>query len=252
MNFLKKYWYLLLVTFLTVGIGVVAYLTSTQLENKSSVAPNVAQVTPKAVNQINCKLVFTLATNSPTPSPTGGSSPTPTATGALSPTPTPTGVQPSNTPTATPTGVSNNTTPECTDLSVSPSSGTTPYTTTLTCTGKDVDGDITGAEFTLPDGTKKLVEKNVGSPGSISTQYTVTGNGSYSFSCRVRDNNFVFSSVPDVCKKSFGLGPTNTPVPGLSPTPQTPKIPVAGSIPMVLGASTIAGGILLLLLGLAF
>lgn len=245
MKFLKKYWYLLLVTFLTVGIGTVAYITSTKLENKESVAPTVPQVTPKAVNNANCKLVFSIATNSPTPTLTGTPGPTPTNT----PGPTAT-TAPSETPT--PTSPPNNTTPECTDLSVSPSTGTTPYTTTLTCTGKDVDGDITAVEFTLPDGTTKLVEKNVGSPGSLSIDYTVTGNGTYSYSCRVRDNNFVFSSVPDVCKKSFGVGPSPTVGPTSTPSPiPTPKIPVAGGI-NILGATTIAGGLLLLLIGLAF
>jgi hypothetical protein len=246
MSFFKKYWYLLLVTILTVVIGVVAYLTSTQLENKQSVAPTVPQVTPKAVNTQKCQLVFSIATNTPTtgPSqtPTQGPSPTPTPGPSATPGPS---------PTPTPTGTSNNSIPNCTGLTLSPSSGTPPFTTTITCSGTDVDGDITAVEFTLPDGTTKLVEKNVGSPGSLSTQYTLSQNGTYSFSCRVRDNNFAFSSVPDVCKQTITLGPT--PTPGPSPTPSaipTPKIPVAGG-PTVLGASTIAGGFLLLLLGLA-
>lgn len=246
MNFFKKYWYLLLVTFLTVGIGIVAYLTSTKLENKQSVAPTVPQITPKAVNNANCKLVFSIIPNSPTPTLTGTPGPTPTPTPTSTPGPTPTNT-PEPTPTHTPP--SNNTTPECTNLTVSPESGTTPYTTTLTCTGTDVDGDITAAEFTLPDGTIELIEINVGSPGSISTQFTVTGNGTYSYSCRVRDNNSVFSSVSDVCKKSYGIGPS--PTPHLTSTPATPKIPVAGGA-TVLGISTVAGGLLLLLLGLAF
>lgn len=245
MSFIKKYWYLLLVTFLTIGIGVVAYFTSTKLENQQSVAPTVPQVTPKAVNT-NCKLVFSIASNTPTPTPTGTPGPTPTPTSG--PTPTPTTIS-----TPTPTGTSGNTTPECIELTLSPSSGATPFTTTATCTGKDPDGDITAVEFTLPDGTTKLVEQNVGSPGSLATQYTITGNGSYSFSCHVRDNNNVFSSVPDVCKKSISLGPTPTPGPSPTPSPiPTPKIPVAGSGPTILGATTIAGGLLLLLLGLAF
>ena len=243
MSFFKKYWYLLLVTFLTVGIGVVAYFTSTKLENKQSVAPTVPQVTPKALNTVNCQLIFSLSTNTPTPTPTGEQSPTP------SPSPTPTS---GPTPTPTPTPPSNNQVPNCTGLTLSPSSGTPSFTTTLTCSGKDTDGDITAAEFTLPDGTKKLVEQNVGSPGSISTTYTITQNGTYSFSCRVRDNNFVFSSVPSVCQQSMTIGPTPTPGPSPTPSPiPTPKIPVSGG-PTVLGATTIAGGVLLLLLGLAF
>ena len=225
MRFFKKYWYLLIVTVITIGIGVVAYLTSTKLEQQQSVAPNVPQVTPKASNNPDCKLVFSLTINTPTP--------------------TPTGVQ--NTPT--PTSQSHR--PECVNLTLSPSTGTIPYTTTLTCTGTIVGGDITAAEFTLPDGTTKLVEKNVGNPGSISFDYTVGQSGSLSFSCRVRDNNFNFSSVTDACRKSIGPTPTGGPTATPSPIP-TPKIPVAGTGPSVLGAATVVGGLLLLLFGLAF
>lgn len=246
MNFLKKYWYLLLVTVLTVVIGVVAYLTSTKLQTQQSVAPTVPQATPKASGTNSCQLVFAITPNTPTPSPTGP---------ADTPTPSPT-----NGPTATPTSGTNQV-PECTGLTLSPDSGTPSFTTTITCSGKDVDGDITAVEFTLPDGSTKLVEKNVGSPGSLSLDYTVTQNGTFSFSCRVRDNNFVFSDVPDVCKTTMTIGPTPTagptstpgptPTLGPSPTQATPKIPVSGGT-SVLGASTVAGGILLLLLGLVF
>jgi len=216
MRFFRKYWYLLIVTIITIGIGVVAYLTSTKLEQQTSVAPNVPQVTPKASNNPDCKLVFSLTINTPTP---------------------------------TPTGVSHR--PECVELTLSPSTGTIPYTTTLTCTGTIVGGDITAAEFTLPDGTTKLVEKNVGNPGSISFDYTVGQSGSLSFSCRVRDNNFNFSGVSDACRKSVGPTPTGAPTATPSPIP-TPKIPVAGTGPSILGAATVAGGLLLLLFGLAF
>ena len=247
----------MLVTIITVGIGIVAYLTSTKLEQQQPVAPTVPQVTPKATD-IDCKLVFTLGVDStPTPTPTGGPSPTPTPTGGPSPTPTPTG---GPSPTPTPTTSANNTKPECTDLTVEPATGTVPYTVTLTCTGKDTDGDITAAEFTMPDGSKKLVEQNVGSPGSLTTTYTVTTSGAYSFSCQVRDNNNAWISS-DACRISTGPtappGSTATPPPGSTATPAplavnpTPRVPVAG-VPSVLGASVIAGGILLLLLGLVF
>ena len=226
------------VTIITLGLGVVAYLTSTKLDNETSVAPNVPQVTPQATSNA-CKVSFTITANTPTPTNTGTPSGTPT-----------------HTPTATPTGTTN-TTPECTDLALNPSSGTPPFSVTLVCTGKDPDGDITAVEFTLPDGTTKLVEQNVGSPGSLSTTYTISQDGSYNFSCRVRDNNQKFSEIPDVCRKSINLnvevtptprpvGPTSTP----SPIP-TPKIPVSGT-PSVLGAAVVAGGFFLLLLGLAF
>ena len=134
-------------------------------------------------------------------------------------------------------------------MTVEPTTGIVPYTVTLTCTGKDVDGDITAAEFTMPDGTTKLVEQNVGSPGSLTTTYTVTTSGAYSFSCRIRDNNFAWISS-DNCRVS--TGPTPPPGTTLTPTPiPTPKVPIAG-VPSVLGASVIVGGVLLLLLGLVF
>lgn len=234
----------MLVTIITIGIGVVAYLTSIKLEQQAPVAPTVPQDVPQAVNTA-CKLIFTLGTDS-TPTPTVvGSSPTPT------PTPTPTGT-PGPTATPTPTTPANNTKPECTSLAVEPATGTVPYTVTLTCTGKDIDGDITAAEFTMPDGSKKLVEQNVGSPGSLTTTYTVITGGAYSFSCQVRDNNNAWISS-NACRISTGPtappGATATPAP-LAVNP-TPKVPVAG-VPSILGASVVAGGILLLLLGLAF
>ncbi len=232
------------VTIITVGIGVVAYLTSTKLEQQSPVAPTVPQVTPKA-SDINCKLVFSIGVeNTPTPTPTV----TPTGTPGPTSTPTPTGT-PGPTSTPTPTPVANNTNPVCVDLTVEPATGTVPYTVTLTCVGRDADGDITAAEFTMPDGSTKLVEENVGSPGSLTTTYTVTTSGAYSFSCRVRDNNNVWIASDD-CR--VATGPTPPPGTTATPTPiPTPKIPVAG-VPSVLGASVVAGGVLLLLLGLVF
>ncbi len=233
---------MMLVTIITVGIGVVAYLTSTKLEQQSPVAPTVPQVTPKA-SDINCKLIFSIgADNTPTPTVTPTGTPGPTST----PTPTAT---PGPTSTPTPTPVANNTNPVCVDLTVEPATGTVPYTVTLTCVGRDDDGDIIAAEFTMPDGSTKLVEQNVGSPGSLSTTYTVTTGGAYSFSCRVKDNNNVWIAS-DNCR--VATGPTPPPGTTATPTPiPTPKIPVAG-VPSVLGASVVAGGVLLLLLGLVF
>lgn len=238
----------MLVTIITMGIGVVAYLTSTKLEQQAPVAPTVPQVTPKA-SDVNCKLIFSLGTDiTPTLTPT----PTTEITGTPTQTPTPTSgptSTPTPSPTVTPTPVAGNINPICVDLTVNPETGTVPYTVTLTCTGRDDDGDITAAEFTMPDGSTKLVEQNVGSPGSLTTTYTVTTSGAYSFSCRVRDNNDVWIASDD-CRVSSGA----TPPPGTTATPTpipTPKIPVAG-VPSVLGASIVTGGILLLLLGLVF
>lgn len=248
MNFFRKYWYLLFVAVITAGLGVVTFLTSQRLQQATPVAPTVPQAKPKAVT-LACTKTLTIAL------------PSPTATPSATPTPTPTSAP--------------NTLPECSGLTVSPSSGTPPLSVTLTCSGIDRDGDITAAEFTFGDGTTKLVEKNVGSPGSLSTTYSYSTEGSFGASCRVRDNNIAWASS-DACKKSVTVEgktitynqpgvrtyePTNTPTPTLAPgetplptpTPQpTPKVPVAGSGPGVLGATTIAGGIILLLLGLLF
>ncbi len=245
MSFFKKYWYLILVTVITVGIGIVAYLTSIKLGQSQPVAPTVPQVTPQAVSTA-CRVSFAITIPSGTPTPTLP------ITGTPSPTPTPTPTTPvTGTPSPTPTGVAGNEQPVCVELNVSPSSGTPPYTVTLTCVGRDDDGDITAAEFTMPDGSTKLVEQNVGSPGSLTTTYTITDSGAYSFSCQVRDNNGVWVSSEN-CRLS--TGPTATPPPpGSTPTPTpqpTPRIPVSG-VPSLLGVSIIAGGALLLLLGLA-
>lgn len=252
MQFLKKYWYLVVVFIITVALGVVTFLISQKLKQEAPVAPTVPQQQPKAVTQA-CTLAFALAT--PTPTPTE----TPTET-------------PTNTPTPTPTPTSAaNTSPECTGLSASPNSASSaPLTVNFTCSGIDPDGDITGAEFSFGDGKTQLVEKNVGSPGTISISYNYAQNGNFSASCRVRDNNFKFSTIPDSCKKNITIGSgqtttttTTTVVTNLTPTPTspqlaqasptaapTPKVPVSGA-PSILGAFIIAGGILVLTLGLA-
>ena len=94
MTFLKKHWYLVLVTLFTLGLGLVVFLTSQQLATTKQVAPTAPQAKPKAAAPA-CTLAFAInltTTNTPTPTPTN----TPTAT----PTPTP---GPTSTPTPTPT-----------------------------------------------------------------------------------------------------------------------------------------------------
>lgn len=130
----------------------------------------------------------------------------PTATVTTSPTnsPSPTaGVGGFDTPTPT-QQQSNNTVPTCALLTISPDSGIkTGREVTYTCTGVDPDGDITAIEIEFGDGNKKVVEKNVGSPGTLSATYTYNTVGTYGASCRVRDNNFVYSGVPGACQKSI-------------------------------------------------
>ncbi|MEK7591978.1 MAG: hypothetical protein AAB508_01135 [Patescibacteria group bacterium] len=266
MQKLKKILNVLFTLLFVGGMGAVIFLTTQKLEQKSSVAPTVPQVTPKAAEPA-CTLTFALAT--PTPTPTGS---------------------PTTTPTPTP---GSNTVPECTKLTANPNSGSSfPLTVEFTCTGRDPDGKILAAEFSFGDGNTKIIDKDVGSPGSISTAYTFTRGGTFGASCRVRDNNGTYSTTPDVCKLSIpiGSGPTPTPAPYCGTTCSTntdcksgmecsngacrnpvcptstnclcvapatpteapvPKIPVSGT-GAVLGASVVGGGLLLLLLGLVW
>jgi hypothetical protein len=117
---------------------------------------------------------------------------TPTATTAP-------GVTNSPTPTPVP---GDNVIPVCASLysDVSMAVGT-PQQVTFTCSGVDSNGYINAAEFIFGDGTSQIVEKNVGSPGSIATTHTYSTIGSLGASCRVRDNTGTYSSVPDNCKK---------------------------------------------------
>lgn len=148
---------------------------------------------------------------------------------ANTPTNTPTGT-PSQTPTYTPTptggtggGNTENTVPVCASLSsdVGTAYGT-PVTVTFTCSGVDPGGDITAAEFTFGDGTKQVVEKNVGSPGSLIVAHTYNTIGTLGASCRVRDNDNVYSSVSDSCKRIVTIKPrTGTPTPTRSATATT-------------------------------
>lgn len=234
MKFFKRYWYLILLTIFTIGIGGVAYYTSTQLTKTTPVAPNVAQVKPQASETTNCVLAFKLA-----PTPTGPANQIPT----------------------------------CTGLSVDPASGNKPLTVTLKCSGTDPDGDINAATFNFGDSTAdKIVNADFPGPTKdISTSYVFSTAGTYTATCKVRDNSLAFSAIPDACKQTItvktsdvvvveptnppiALGPTNTPKPTLEVTPttaQTPKIPVSGSGPSILGISAIGFGAILLLLGLA-
>jgi len=99
MTFIKKHWYLLLITIFTLGLGAVVYITSQQLASTKNVAPTVPQAKPKAA-QISCELAFNITAPSGTITPTSTPTNTPTSTPTNTPTPTPTRTP---TPTATPT-----------------------------------------------------------------------------------------------------------------------------------------------------
>lgn len=150
---------------------------------------------------------------------TAGISYTGTPTNTVTPTAT---TAPGNTPTHTPTptqGAGGNTAPSCSSLYTNISTVTgTPQTITLTCSGTDAGGYLNAAEFVFGDGTSQRVDKNAGSPGSISTSHTYTTIGSLGVTCRMRDNDSVWSSIPDSCKKVVTIkqGATPTPTPARS------------------------------------
>lgn len=128
--------------------------------------------------------------------------------------PTPTGMS-GNTPTPT-AGSTGNTAPQCASLYANISAATsTPVAVTFTCSGIDTGGYINAAEFVFGDGTSQIVEKNAGSPGSIDTSHTYTTIGTVGATCRVRDNDGIWSSIPENCRKNISIKPkpSATPVP---------------------------------------
>lgn len=154
--------------------------------------------------------------------------------------PTPTDTPAGPTPTPTPQSGSN-TVPYCASLTADVTTATgNPTPVTFACAGVDPDGYLNAAEFTFGDGTKQLVEQNAGSPGSISTKHTYTTIGTLGASCRVRDNNNVFSPVPDVCKKVITIRPKPTPTPRtlayaptgtIAPTPTPDEAEIIDEVP---------------------
>ena len=273
MNYLKKNWLVILIGCLSAIMGVLTLLTVTKLKKTTPIAPTVPQKKPEAVTEA-CTLTFTLTVEA-------SASPTPTEilvsalTNMLTPTATPGGVI--LTPTLTPTSEPNDD-PICTGLSVNPTSGIAPLDISFTGNAHDPDGKITAFEFTFGNGYDKTVEKDAEGSASHSLNYTYPEAGIYWASLRVRDNNDVWSEVPESCKVKIELdeldqspvgGPVSTtppdslPVTSLatptgemvtkqpvattsSPIP-VPEVPEAGiSLPTIL---TIISGSLLILFG---
>lgn len=140
-----------------------------------------------------------------------GVDPTPTATPSATPTST-------LTPTLTPAPT--NTPPRCNGISVNPGAGTKPLTVSFSCAGYDPDNDITAAEFGLGGDLKRLVEKNVGQFGSITTTHTYSSPGTYRVTCKLRDNNQAFSTMPGYCQYTIYVSDNAlTPTPIRTPTP---------------------------------
>lgn len=259
-DFFRKNWLVILMGCLSACLGVLTLLTVVKLRKTTPIAPTAPEKKPQAVIPA-CTLTFTLkAAPSPTPtkalSPTPGEDLSPTPSQTLSPTPTPTG-----TLTATPSPTSKpNELPVCTGLSANPTSGTAPLAVTFTGNGADRDGKITAFEFSFGNEETKTVEKDVEGAASHSLEYTYPLPGTYWASLRVRDNNGVWSDVPESCKVKIELGEKIVGGEEVSPTPEVvvlvptatsipvPEVPEAGiALPTIL---TILSGTLLIFLGI--
>src|SRR4030042_1499208 len=68
MHYLKKYWYLVVLTVFTIGLGVVVILTSGILSQRKKVAPTVPQQEPQAAAPA-CTIKFTIVIPPVTPPP---------------------------------------------------------------------------------------------------------------------------------------------------------------------------------------
>lgn len=133
------------------------------------------------VNQVGVVYGTAVPTNTPTPTPTPGPG---------TPTPTPG-------PSAT--------APTCTGLNSDISSAVgVPLAVTFTCSGVYSNGYINAAYFSFGDGTVDTIAKNVGGNGSISTTHTYTTIGSLGASCKVQNNDQVWSST---CAKIVYINP---------------------------------------------
>ena len=130
-------------------------------------------------------------------------------TATATPTTTPTAT-PTSTPTSTPTPA----TPYCASLTSDITTATgAPQTVTFTCAGVDPGGIILAAEFVFGDGKSQTVEKNVGSPGSISVSHIYSTIGTLGASCRVRDNDGLYSPASEACKRIVTIRPATSKAP---------------------------------------
>jgi cell division septation protein DedD len=68
MQYLKKHWYLVIITLLTIGVAVMVLLTSGKLSQTKQVAPTVPQQEPRAAAAA-CTVQFTVVISTGTPPP---------------------------------------------------------------------------------------------------------------------------------------------------------------------------------------
>ena len=251
MQFLKKYWYLLIITVITVALGVITFITSQQLTKTTPVAPNVPQEAPRA-STAACTLTFSLAvttpTNTPTPTPkascnNGCSENTDCADGLICsgntcrnasctektncvcdvPTPT-------NTPTPTPLASCNN---GCT-VNADCAAGLVCESDSDTCRNPSCTekSNCTCDIVLAPTPTPLLSSCNNGC--------TVNTDCAAGLVCD-----------SDTCRNPSCTEKTNCTCDIAEAAVPTPQTPVAGTGPSVLGASIIGSAFLLILLGLA-
>lgn len=112
------------------------------------------------------------------------------------------------TPTPTPGNAPQGYTPVCIVLSSDSSQATgTPATFSFSCSGSDQSGLIMASTFDFGDGTVDTINNNVGSPGTITTKHTYTSIGTFRATCRLRDNDNMWSSIPYACTKLISINP---------------------------------------------
>jgi hypothetical protein len=214
MRFVKKYWYFTIITIITLGLGVITFITSQQLTKTTPVAPTVPQVTPKAAEQA-CTLTLNIV------------SPTTTLTGTPGDTPTNT---PTNTPT--PAGELKNCNGTC--------------TVNADCTSGLVCTNSACRNASCTDKSDCICNQSESSP----TPTTLALSGC-NIGCTVNmDCSNGLVCIDNFCRNASCTEKTNCSCEEVAAVP-TPKTPVAGTGPTVLGATIIGSAFLLILLGLA-
>src|SRR5579885_144271 len=228
----------------------------------SSAEPATVVIGATSLSGTPTTSVIPTATPAVSQIPTGTPVPTqtPAPTTALSETPAPTGTGSASTDQP----------PVCNSLSVDrATTGTAPFSLTLTANGTDPDGTISKVTFDFGDGQ----QSDVTTAGGIGTNavnvqisHTYNNPGDYTASAILTDNNNQQSSPSASCQQTItvqsstgggttGGGSTSTASPTLlSQTSLTPTIGATGSTAQVIGIAGVAvafivgGGLLFFLL----
>jgi hypothetical protein len=216
MKWLKKYWYIITLLCITIGLGVVTYLTSQKLTQTTPVAPNVPQQNPKAAVPA-CTYTFTIQITS---------GPTPT----VSQTPT---LGPSSTPTNTP------------HISLTPSSS--PTVTTIPSSTPTIT--ITSTPTLGPSSTPTNTPLATNTPTGTTVPQVGCNISCTSNSCQ---SGLVCDSTTETCRNNSCIDRTDCIclLAQATPTSIIPQTPVSGGQTFI-GYAVVAGGILLLMIGLA-